>query len=75
MITGDELLKLACDKVQEIQKNIGGKIVYLECEDTVKLVGFYQDNGFYNFGKRTLEHDETDVMSGQYLIQMLKYLK
>lgn len=74
LITGDELLKLACEKVKEIQQNIGGKIVYLECEDAPKLVDFYQKNGFYNFGKRPLEHDEVEVMNGEYLIQLLKYI-
>jgi len=74
LITGDELLKLACDKVKEIQQNIGGKIVYLECEDAPKLVEFYQRNGFYNFGSRALECDETELMHGEYLIQLLKYI-
>ncbi len=75
LITGDELLKIACDTVKEVQGIIGGKMVYLECEDTPKLLEFYSENGFYNFGKRLLENDEKDLMQGQYLIQMLKYLK
>ena len=29
LITGDELLKLACDKVKSIQTDVGGKFVYL----------------------------------------------
>lgn len=74
LITGDELLKIACDKVAESQKIIGGKIVYLECEDKDKLTGFYSTNGFVDFGKRKLDRDETEVMQGEYLIQMLKYL-
>ncbi|MGN1097526.1 MAG: N-acetyltransferase [Clostridia bacterium] len=73
-ITGDELLKLACDKVREIQCAIGGKIVYLECEDNEKLTEFYAENGFVNFGKRKLDHEETEKMDGRYLIQMLRYL-
>jgi hypothetical protein len=66
LITGDELLKMACDKVKESQVIIGGKVVYLECEDKEKLTGFYASNGFVNFGKRKLDKDETDVMEGQY---------
>lgn len=73
LISGDELLKLACDKVATIQHEIGGKIVYLECEDKPKLIEFYSSNGFVNFGKRLLEKDESDVMDGIYLIQMMKY--
>ena len=75
LITGDELLKLACDKVKSIQTDVGGKFVYLECEDKPQLIDFYTSNGFVNFGKRNLDKDETDVMSGCYLVQMLRYLK
>lgn len=75
LITGDELLKIACDDVQESQRIIGGKFVYLECEDKPKLLDFYESNGFVNMGKRRLDKDETELMSGDYLIQMLKYFK
>ena len=75
LISGDELLKLALDKVKELQMIVGGRIVYLECEDIDVLVDFYSSNGFVNFGKRTLESDEKDKLSGQYLVQMLKYIK
>lgn len=75
LITGDELLKMACDKVVDIQCNIGGSFVYLECEDSPRLLEFYDRNGFVNFGKRELEPDEEEVMSGKYLVQLLKYLK
>ncbi len=74
LITGDELLKLACEKVKEIQVNIGGRFVYLECEDKGKLIDFYSDNGFVRFGNRALDRDEIGVMEGRYLVQMLKYL-
>lgn len=75
LITGDELLYLALEKVSEMQYIVGGKIVYLECEDKEKLIDFYSQNGFVNFGKRYLDYDETDKISGDYLIQMLKYMK
>ncbi|MDD4440245.1 MAG: N-acetyltransferase [Tissierellia bacterium] len=74
LITGDELLLLACKKVSHVQELIGGKIVYLECEDKPSLIDFYASNGFVSFGQRALDRDETEVLSGQYLIQMLKYL-
>lgn len=74
LITGDELLKLALDKVREMQRIVGGKIVYLECEDKSKLIDFYAENGFVNFGKRKLDRDETSNLSGEYLIQMLRYM-
>lgn len=74
LITGDELLKLACNKVKFVQGEIGGRIVYLECEDKEKLIQFYSNNGFVTFGKRKLDRDEVNVMEGAYLVQMLKYL-
>ena len=72
LITGDELLKIACDNVNEFQMMTSGKVVYLECEDNEKLIDFYSSNGFVNFGKRDLDKDEK--VKGTYLIQMLKYL-
>lgn len=74
LITGDELLKLALDKVREMQNIVGGKIVYLECEEKEVLLDFYSQNGFVNFGTRPLDKDETDKLSGNFLVQMLKYL-
>lgn len=74
LITGDELLKLALNKVREMQNIVGGKIVYLECEDKTALIEFYSRNGFVNFGTRKLDRDETDKLSGESLVQMLKYL-
>lgn len=71
LITGDVLLKLACDKVKKAQDVLGGKFVYLECEDKPKLQEFYESNGFVCFGKRNLEKDERDKNSGEYLLQML----
>ncbi len=74
LITGDELLKLALDKVRQMQSIVGGKIVYLECEQKERLIDFYSRNGFVNFGMRKLERDETDKLSGEFLVQMLKYM-
>lgn len=75
LISGDILLSYACDTVKRAQSLIGGKIVYLECEDKPCLLDFYYRNGFVNFGKRYLEYDEKDDLNGTYLIQMVKYLK
>lgn len=66
---------LAIEKVSEMQMIVGGKTVYLECEDKERLLEFYSRNGFVNFGQRQLENDEIGEMQGEYLIQMLKYLK
>ena len=74
LITGSELLRLACETVKEVQNIVGGKVVYLECEDKERLKEFYKTNGFYDFGQRQLDRDELDDFCGTYLIQMLKYL-
>ena len=58
LISGDILLKMACDKIKEAQELMGGRFVFLECEDKAKLEEFYQNNGFVCFGKRNLEKDE-----------------
>lgn len=71
LISGDELLHLALEKVKSIQNDLGGRYTYLECEDKPKLISFYENNGFTQFGKRTLDPDETNI-KGTYLIQMLK---
>lgn len=73
LITGDELLKIACDKVARVQFDLGGKFVYLECEGKPKLLEFYSTNGFCEFDRRVLDKDETGI-DGEYLVQMLKYI-
>lgn len=73
-ISGDILMAYACDAVRKAQALVGGKIVYLECEDKIRLLDFYRSNGFIDFGKRELEADEKDDMEGKYLVQLLKYL-
>ena len=74
LIQGDRLLKCAFDEIRKVQNIIGGKFIYLECEDKTGLKEFYTDNGFVEFGQRDLENDEKDDINGKYLIQMLKYL-
>ena len=75
LISGDELLKFACDKIAMVQQQIGGKVVYIECEDKPKLISFYTTNGFVSFGKRVLDKDEKNDLCGDYVIQMLKIIK
>ena len=71
LISGDVLLKLACDKIKTAQDVLGGRFVYLECEDKSELKEFYERNGFVCFGKRNLEKDERQKNEGEYLLQML----
>ncbi|MCL2249129.1 MAG: N-acetyltransferase [Oscillospiraceae bacterium] len=75
LIDGSELLEIACDKVSNIQLDLGGRYAYLECEDIPALVEFYKENGFIEFDRRYLDLDETPYLSGDYLIQMLRLIK
>lgn len=73
LITGDELLDIAIEDIRIMQQVVGGKVLYLECENKQKLLDFYQSNGFVKFSERKLDKDETDI-TGSYLVQMLRYL-
>ncbi|MBQ9486784.1 MAG: hypothetical protein IJU91_03145, partial [Selenomonadaceae bacterium] len=75
LITGDELLDIACTTVKEAHWRIGGRLVYLECENIPSLINFYQRNGFFNFGRRNLDRAEKDKLKGDYLIQFFKSLR
>lgn len=74
LISGSELLELACRKVRAAQEISGGKFVYLECENVKSLINFYEKNGFTMFGMRKLDKEETDL-NGRYLVQLIRYLK
>ena len=75
LISGDELLEIACERVRVIQSLISGNMVYLECEDAPQLIEFYKRNGFYRFANRNLDGDERDAGKSSYLVQMIRYLK
>ena len=68
LISGDDLLHLAMDRVKKVQNEVGGRFAYLECEDKEKLKNFYKRNNFKMFGKRNLDRDETNIC-GTYLLQ------
>lgn len=72
-ITGDELIELAFNSVETVQRIIGGKAIYLESEEKEYLLDFYQSKSFVQFGKRQLDGDETNL-DGKYLIQWIKYM-
>ena len=75
LITGNELLSIACDKVSSVQFDLGGRFAYLECEDIPALIEFYKSNGFFEFDKRNLDSDEVEMHTGSYLVQLLKRIK
>ena len=73
LISGKDLLQMAIDKIKMVQNEVGGRFVYLECEEEQKLIDFYESNNFKLFGKRKLDLDETDI-KGKYLLQYFTIL-
>ena len=69
-ITGEELLKMAWDKIKEIQYLGGGMVTFLEAENAKKLLSFYRDNRFSQFDTR----QTSDTNEPHELIQLLRML-
>ncbi len=74
LITGDELMGIACNKIKAIQYDLGGRFAYLECEDKPKLIEFYERHGFREFDRRPIDSDETGI-HGDCLVQMIRMFK
>lgn len=74
LLSGKDLLSIAINEIRQAQKIIGGRLVYLECEDKPRLVSFYEANLFEEFNRRALDKDE-DTLSGHQLIQLLRILE
>lgn len=69
-ITGKMLMNFAINTLNEIQRQLGGLMVYLECEEKGELLRFYQEqNGFRLFGERMIDEKE-----GHKLLQLLNFL-
>ena len=75
LISGGELLNAACEKILGVQYEVGGRFAYLECEENERLLSFYNENGFIEFNRRPLDRDETDIINGKCLVQMIKAIK
>lgn len=73
LITGDELLEIATEYVRKALRLLGGRVVYLECEDDPRLIHFYARNGFVAFDDRQMDTEEQQVMRGTRLVQMIKH--
>ena len=70
-IIGAELLKLAWDKINEIQYLGGGMVTFLEAENEEKLLSFYRVNRFSQFDTRQTISDTDELHE---LIQLLRLL-
>jgi hypothetical protein len=70
-IAGEELLKLAWDKIREIQYLSGGMVTFLEAENEEKLISFYQNNRFSQFDTRQITSNTDEPHK---LVQLLRLL-
>ena len=66
-IAGADLMKLATDVLVNIQRQIGGGIVYLDCEDKPALTSFYKEQNFKEFDDRFSTEDN------QKYIQFMRF--
>ena len=69
-LSGRVLLEVAFNVLRDVQDQIGGQVVFLECEKgNSKLLNFYSRNGFVLFGERVSEDD------GITYLQLFQFLK
>lgn len=67
--SGERLMKATFKTLKNAQRDVGGGIVYLDCEDKQPLLDFYESEkiGFRKFGERYSDVDNTKY------IQLLKF--
>lgn len=68
-ISGNKLMDFCFEILESAQKQVGGGIAFLECEDKKQLLNFYQNenNRFRIFGERFSESE------GKKYIQLLRF--
>ena len=67
LISGEQLLKVAFEKITEIQREVGGRFILVECEDTPSLLEYYSANGFIRLQDRKIGGD-----GGEYFVQLIR---
>ena len=68
-ISGNEIMDLTFEILKHVQYYVGGGVVYLDCEDVDKVLGFYESdyNRFKRFGEREAERE------GKKYLQLLRF--
>ena len=63
-VSGNDLMDIAMEILSDVQHDIGGGVVYLECEENPKLLSFYQNenNCFRIFGERYSDSEKTKYL-------------
>ncbi|MCD8010966.1 MAG: GNAT family acetyltransferase [Lachnospiraceae bacterium] len=69
-ISGSDLMDLTLSLIDDVQRQIGGGVVFLECENHPELLDFYSGmpHSFFRFGERFSEKD------GVKYQQMMRFL-
>ena len=67
-IIGAELMAVAMDQLRDVQNQIGGTLIYLDCEANAGLIRFYEGQNFTLFGERISEND------GKRYLQYLNFV-
>ncbi|MCR5621661.1 MAG: hypothetical protein K6G18_07375 [Treponema sp.] len=72
---GDEIMQAAFDIVADVQSQVGGRIIYLECDKTKeKLMSFYM-NGHNRFIKFSERYDtKENITYNQLFLEFFKTL-
>lgn len=70
-LDGNRLMENAIKILERVQRDVGGGVVYLKCEDNPKLLSFYgnERNGFHVFDERYSETDNTKY------IQLMRFFR
>ena len=66
LISGQQLLDIAFEKIIEIQRDVGGRFVCVECEDSPNLLKYYIANGFVRLQNRYTGD------KGDYFVQLVR---
>ena len=64
-ISGSEMMKYVDIVLLDVQRRIGGGIMYLDCEDKEKLKKFYEGENFKKSGERFSAEDRKKYL--QYI--------
>ena len=60
-ITGSDLMDIALDKIKDILHSTSGKAVFLECEQSEKIIDFYTRHNFQPLGNIVFSKDNKEL--------------
>ena len=60
-IAGSDLMDIALDKIKDILHSTSGKAVFLECEQSEKIIGFYTKQNFQPLGNTIFSKDNKEL--------------